>query len=88
MNYGTEPSLTAPPLPPFGKWQLQPDDRAGLTYERAERRRPHDRRQQRHPVRFDPPAAANERRRQRRRAVYDPNRRPWPEPPQEIEVRT
>jgi hypothetical protein len=88
MNHAIEPALTARPLPPPGQWQLQPDDRAGLTYERAERRRPHDRRQQRYPVRFDMPTGMNERRRQRRRTVYDPSHRRWPEPPQGIDVWT
>lgn len=66
--------------------RLQPDDRAGTTYDRDQRRRPHDRRQQRYPVIFDMRADKSERRRQRRRAIYDPGRRHWPEPPLGIDV--
>lgn len=65
---------------------LQPDSRAGTVYDRAERRRPNDRRQQERPVYFDMRANRGERRRERRRAVYDPGRRRLPEPPMGIDV--
>lgn len=66
--------------------RFQPDDRAGTIYDRDQRRRPHDRRQQRYPIIFDMRADKGERRQQRRRAVYDPGRRRWPEPPLGIDV--
>lgn len=66
--------------------QLQPDSRAGTIYDRVDRRRPNDRRQHERPVMFDMRANKSERRNRRRRAVYDPGRRHWPEPPMGIDV--
>lgn len=65
--------------------RLQPDSRAGTVYQRVERRRPHERRQQPRPVLFDGRPDKTERRRQRQRTVYDPSRGQWPEPPLGIE---
>jgi len=81
-----QPSRLPAHLPIANSHQLQPVDRAGTIYDRAERRRPFDRRQQDRAVVFDMRVNDRERRRQRRRAVYDPGRRRWPEPPMGIDV--
>lgn len=86
MSHRMEPIREASSLPLPPPQQLQPDDRVGTIYDRDERRRPHDRRQQRRQVLFDMRANTSERRRNRRRAVYDPGRRRWPEPPLGIDV--
>jgi hypothetical protein len=85
----TPPSAAAHPLiaqRALDRYAHQPDGRAGTIYDRVDRRRPYDRRQQDRPVLFDMRANKGERRRQRRRAVYDPGRRNWPEPPLGIDV--
>ena len=89
MDHSLEPRREASGLPArlSSPHHLQPADPAGTIYDRDERRRPHDRRQQRYPVVFDMRVNTSERRRQRRRAVYDPGRRRWPEPPLGIDVR-
>jgi len=86
MHQSLQPSRPAIHHPVPIPHHLQPDERAGTIYDRAERRRPYDRRQQDRAVVFDMRANPSERRRQRRRAVYDPGRRRWPEPPLGIDV--
>lgn len=66
--------------------RLQPGERAGTIYDRDQRRRPYDRRQQRQSIIFDMRVNKGERRQRQRRAVYDPGRRNWPEPPTGINV--
>jgi len=59
---------------------------AGTIHDRAERRRPNDRRQQDRPVYLELRCNRGERRQQHRRAVYDPGRRRNPEPPLGIDI--
>ncbi|MFS8607577.1 MAG: hypothetical protein GX093_00570 [Xanthomonadaceae bacterium] len=72
------------PLPEASRLP-QPRERISL-FECAAGHRPFDRRQRRLPVPFDMRANSGERRRRQRRAVYDPGRRRWPEPPLGIDV--
>lgn len=75
-----------------GKWPAPPSclsaqpDWAGTIHDRAERRRPFDRRQHQQAVYLDLRCNRGERRRQSRRSLYDPGRRRHPEPPWGVDV--
>lgn len=84
--YQPEPAVSAAAGRALKTQFAQPDSRVGTIYDRAERRRPHDRRQRDDAVYLDLRACRSERRKTYRRSVYDPGRRNWPEPPLGVDV--
>ena len=90
VPYQAKPMARPAALPAAGRFYSyrfsQPDSRAGTVYDRAERRRPHDRRQQDGAVYLDLRVNKSERRKDHRRRIYERGRREHPEPPLGIDI--
>lgn len=85
--YRPHPPVQPPPTNHLSDSALaRPGVAPGTVYDRAERRRPYDRRHRDQAVYLDLRANTSERRKHYRRRVYEPGRRQWPEPPQGIDI--